>query len=171
VCHLKKLSSKKFQVKFLHSKGDKNYLKESEMPYTFKYLSYAGAAGSEGNIVYVTEGENIYFSGVNPDATSTINAAEIIIGLLVKAEGVLPYLTNFFDIQTHRAYPGKQPGTFAIDRLRLQSTGDNFTVKEWVPVAMSDDLIAQGLSGVRSRNDLPGVPESIMEAFRRFIEE
>ncbi len=143
------------------------------MSLVLKFLNYPGFAGGEGAIVYTIDGRNVYFSGLTLPhvATSTINGAERIIALLAAAEGIVPRLVTFFDIQTNRGYATKQPGTFEIEQLRLQCVGDSISVEQWTPVAMSDDLIAQSYRGTQSRDQLAGVPQAVMDIFRPYIDE
>jgi len=129
--------------------------------------------GAQGSIVYTIDGKNVYFSGITLPhvATSTINAAERIIALICEAERTEPSRVIFFDIQTNRGYSAKEPSSFAIDRLRLVYSDGSYSVAQWIPVEMSDDLLRQGIAGIHNRDQLPGVPQSIMEIFRPYMYE
>ena len=92
---------------------------------------------TKSKVAYVVDGYNIYFSGLERRKTSTINAAEEVILVLCRAEGLKWQNCQFYDIQTHLGYR-KSPGEYIVDSLKvIRPSGgspESLFVEAWRPM-------------------------------------
>jgi hypothetical protein len=92
----------------------------------------------EGVVSYVVRGSECTFSGITPEFTSTINAAEYIIRAIAAAERFDPRVMTFFDLITQRGYPSMKGGEYEYKRLKVdyngQSRGRGIWVDQWTDV-------------------------------------
>lgn len=85
-----------------------------------KHVQYRTASPRyTGEVVYaILEGSRVVFSGIIKPG-STINFAERIITNISSQEGINPRRYQWYDLQTHLGYQGKEPGIFEFSRLVL----------------------------------------------------
>ena len=129
-----------------------------------KTAVYRNFGSGTSRVAYVIDGDKVYFCGLNPRGSSTINAASRVIEAIAAKERLPWPGLEFYDIQTRRGYQGKPPGWFEIDRIHFRPSHDDDlgidrpVVECWEPVG-----------GHPHFRKLRGVPEHIMAMFRRFI--
>src|SRR3990167_3967397 len=101
-----------------------------------KIVRHRDAVGKERSVAYVIIGRDCVFSGLETPGT-TINFAEDIIALICEAEQLDPQQVAFYDLQTHRSYPSKEPGEYELDQLALKFGEGRFgfCVESWTPEA------------------------------------
>ncbi len=128
------------------------------------------ATASTGKVAYLIDGQNIYFSSVRRNATSTVNAAEVIVRVLAELAGQSWRTLIFYDIQTHNGYDGWRRGSYEVNRLIIQPRpGGKFTIEDWEPVEMSADLV--GTRGIKDVTELPGLKPEVLGLFSNIIND
>ncbi len=128
------------------------------------------SAAVNGLVAYYIEGNKVFFTSVRRKATSTINAAESVVMELSAIVGVPWDDLTFYDLQTHNGYSTKKPGEFQLDQLLVFKGGGEPVVRDWKPVAASEQLA--GRDGLpHDLADLPGVPQDILDRFAFYINE
>ncbi|MFA6391869.1 MAG: hypothetical protein WCW66_03925 [Patescibacteria group bacterium] len=88
-------------------------LKKIAYPKTIPHL------GPEAYVAYAIMARCVVFSGLTPNTTSTVNAAENIIMAICRAEGMEPNKFAFFDLQTSQTYGRFEPGEFELSLLEF----------------------------------------------------
>jgi hypothetical protein len=133
-------------------------------------LHYPKGPNHFGDIAYVALGTKIYFCGLSSpnEVISTINGAENIVLVIAAKEGRPWRELQFYDVQTHKGY-FKPKGSYEIDQLIFRDEPGRPHVEDWLPVDLSDDLIAQRRSGIKDRSELEGVPAEVLDLFREHI--
>lgn len=85
---------------------------------TAQYKNGRPTNGTEfGTVVYDLDRSRCVFTGLTPDGSSTILAAQGIIWSIATAEARDTRSIAFFDLQTHRGYWRMEPGEYAYDQL------------------------------------------------------
>ncbi len=154
-------------------------------------IGYEGFHGYNGQIVYVVDGNDVYFTGIGAavHATTTINAAEAVIEGICRDLGRPWHDLTFYDVQTRYGYQGRPEGWYLIDRLEVEARETGLYVDEWIPVAhcllpRRFDLLMpftehdrKNLAKLQEeakyeaeQRPLPGVPAHIIALFKSFID-
>lgn len=114
----------------------------SDLDSRLKRLKYQGFLPpiTESEVAYMIQGNMVIFSATHnvvSGKTSTINAAEEIVGLICEAEGITDWKSyKFYDLQTAIGYPHHQQGYFSIDEL-VFTLAEHIAVGGWMPHANS----------------------------------
>ncbi len=122
-----------------------------------KEVEYDDFIGRKGKVVYERRGNRVIFSAVRSsrEATSTVNAAEIVVVAISEAEGIDwrdPEFGNkfeFYDLSTPVGYPSRKNSPFRelmglgdveIDRLNINpDPATNYIhVDSWTPVNLGE---------------------------------
>ncbi len=128
-----------------------------------KYLT--ASPRHKGEVVYtVLDDRRIIFSGVTKPG-STINFAEDIISNIASQERIEPMAYRWFDLQTHRGYMGRVPGSFKFDELVL-------AVQEEIEAPPGVILLGHQPGAITVEGWHPlSIPEEVAELFREHIGE
>lgn len=114
-----------------------------------KEITYVGNGPEfNGKVIYLLDAYTIYFCGITPHSTSTINAAERVIQAIANDLGINYLDYEFIDIQTWHQYGSKKRGEFDADQLKFVSMNSRPYVHDWVPFSL---------------------PEAILNVFKQFI--
>jgi hypothetical protein len=93
---------------------------------------------NDGIVDYViTEDGRCIFSGITPEAISTIQVAENVIQSIARREGREIEELRFFDLQTCRS-SGRNPGQFTFDELEF--TKRPFHVEGWKAIDITPEI-------------------------------
>lgn len=83
----------------------------------YESCGYPDCGLKYGQVLYVIIGKKCIFTGLNDNATSTINACESIIEEILRLEGCQINDLRFYDLQTHLTYSSKKPGVYDLDHI------------------------------------------------------
>ena len=117
---------------------------------------------------YCVAGDEVYFSSVSDNTTTSINCEEEMITQICQRERFVPNGRTFFDINTNLGYRDLAEGEARIYRLELDHTkphapGLRFSVDTFVPLELPvGHPVPEGTR-------LTGIPLPIREMFTRFI--
>ncbi len=129
----------------------------------FKTVAYRGfIRAGDSEVTYVIHGKNIYYTGLHRNRTSTINAAENVVGAICEAEKIGWRDYTFHDVVCQSCYKHYKPGEFRIAQLQLEPNERSFRVIFYRDVAISPGIPAP--EGFVSKVE-PGV----IATFRPFI--
>lgn len=100
-----------------------------------KNIEYAVNPGSsKGKVLYVKDGNNVYFIGLSASATSSINAAEQIATAISQEEDLPVEKLRFIDVQTHRSYPeAYAKGRYSVSRVSFEQKDGQLRATNWGP--------------------------------------
>jgi hypothetical protein len=107
---------------------------KGEVVKTLNYSRFAGDNRS-GEVVYQVFGERMcVFSGITSyvDSQATINVPDAVVQAICQEEKVEPDALEFYDLQTHQAYPRLQPGKFSFNRIYLKHKEGEWAAEGWV---------------------------------------
>jgi hypothetical protein len=110
-----------------------------------KMVVYVNSGRGESAVVYMFQDGAVYFSALNSDGTSSINAAEKIIRLIaVRQEMSSHHAVKFYDVQTHRGYLHMAAGEFLITRIQCRK-GTDISVEKWHEISPDSDEIPRDI--------------------------
>ena len=117
-------------------------------PRVLGYRSYNGPRW-DGTVRYAIfprqDGRRwIVYSGLNKNATSTINCAAEIITEIVDREKLLPDRVRFYDLQTQTGYhhPSySKSGEFQFDEVKFRVIDGEIQDIQWIPQACPNFVI------------------------------
>lgn len=107
----------------------------------------------ESVVVYVRHENKVFFSGLNSDATSTINAVEPIIRLICTRENSTPSTLQFYDLQTHRGYANRRIGDYVLSKILFKAGVE----PEWLDFERNDHALSRE------------IPHEVLVAFHSYI--
>ena len=125
-----------------------------------KTVEYEDFIGRKGKVVYELRGNKVIFSSLRSarEATSTIQAAELVVKAICNAEGIdwenseFGNKYEFYDLSTPIGYPSRKDdylnrllregvglGEVEIDRLNIVHTNGTIFVESWTPMNLSSN--------------------------------